>query len=50
VHTFTPEIQKDSKADGLFAKAMDEDGIGSAGGAAVKASLPIDFAIERALK
>lgn len=50
VHTFTPEIQKESKADGLFAKAMEEDGIGSAGGGAPKASLPIDFAIERALK
>lgn len=50
VQTLTTDAQKEGKADGLFAKAVAEDGIGSAGAAAPKATLPIDFAIERATK
>lgn len=49
VHKWLPSIEKTSKADGQFAAAVKEDGIGS-GGAAPKQSLPIDFALERVLK
>jgi len=38
-----------AKADERIAEAMKEDGIGGAGAGAVKAQLPIDFAIDRVL-
>ena len=49
VHTMTPQVEQSSKGDSQFAAAVKEDGIGGAGGGP-KATLPIDFAIERLIK
>jgi caa(3)-type oxidase subunit IV len=49
VHTLTKEIETTSKGDELFAKAVAEDGIGGSG-AGPKATVPVDFAIDRMLQ
>jgi caa(3)-type oxidase subunit IV len=50
VHSIGAAPEATSKADGQFAAAMKEDGVGGEGAGAAKVALPIDFAIERVIK
>lgn len=50
VRSLMPEAPSTAAADGRFATALIEDGIGEGAAAAPKASLPIDFAVERMIK
>lgn len=50
VHSIGAAPEGASKADGQFAAAVKEDGVGGEGAGAAKVALPIDFAIERVIK
>ena len=48
LHTWSSDVQKQSKGDAQYAQAIKEDGIGAAaGGGTKKKPIPVDFAIKR---